>query len=79
MKANDMIDWNMMDDLGQVHHLAIKKSSYFPDLPYALLSPNIGANKKTTIFVINIAPKWSNWQTIASCTGVSEHSGELSH
>ena len=31
--------WNIADDNGQLHHMAIKQAAYFPGLSYALLSP----------------------------------------
>ena len=39
IKAYGIIYWNIVDDLGQVLHLATKQAAYVPDLPYALLSP----------------------------------------
>ena len=39
IKAFGTVHWNITDDQGWIHHIAIDDSSLVPDLPHALLSP----------------------------------------
>ena len=39
IKAVGMVLWNLQDDQGRFHHIAIHYAAWVPDLPRALLSP----------------------------------------
>ena len=39
VKSYNTIDWNIVDDLDWVHHLASKQAAYVPNLLCALMYP----------------------------------------
>ena len=67
VKACDMFYWIMIDDLGQVHHLAFKQHMFLTFLVHCSPS-NMGVSKQMTTFCIDMASKWSNQLTTASFT-----------
>ena len=72
IKTYGNINWNIVDDLGQLHHLAIKQAAYVPNIQMHYCLLNVGARKPMTFFNINVASKWNNSQTIAFSIGVNK-------